>query len=227
MCVLALVLRWGLHVLLLSLTAESLLASNVLALRPALANYNERTDQVVSSYKIARKIVDSRWSNSWAQGLICAKAGVRGSVAKTGSGAQSPTLRTSNSDVELFVSQSIPIYSGCRVRLVGHECMSATSQSSLQHSPADIAGESAGTSAGMLDNGTDPIKSRNSYQAHPISYLESRPCQTLRERISHHLSGGDSPPSCAKKRLCRMVQDTATVSLSTAVQVSPSLFRCT
>jgi hypothetical protein len=78
-------------------------------------NYVDKVDHVVSSYMIARDIVEARWSSSWSEELPCASPRLKGHVLKTGSGVQSPTIGMTGAEVERFTFERLPIYSRCQV----------------------------------------------------------------------------------------------------------------
>ena len=78
--------------------------------------YMEKSNHVVSSYKLARDIVKSRWPSSWTDDLPCSVPRIRGFIHKTATASQSPTIGMSLGEVEQFTFEKLPIYSSCQVR---------------------------------------------------------------------------------------------------------------
>ena len=75
----------------------------------------DKVNHVVSSYRLARDLIDSRWNDTWSAELPCAAPRVNGFVSKIATGAQSPTLGMTIAEAEQFTFERLPIYSGCQV----------------------------------------------------------------------------------------------------------------
>ena len=81
--------------------------------------FMDKANHVVSSYRLARDLVDARWGSTWSEELPCALPRVRGPVVKTATGPQSSTIGMTIAEAEQFQFEKMPIYSGCQV---SHSC---------------------------------------------------------------------------------------------------------
>ena len=93
-----------------------LLSASLLQALGRVPSFVNEVDHVVSSYRLARDTVSSRWNKTWSSELPCALPHVKGFVNKVATGAQSPTLGMTIAQAEQFTFERLPIYSGCQVR---------------------------------------------------------------------------------------------------------------
>lgn len=78
----------------------------------------DKVDHVVSSYRLARDLVEERWSGSafaFAD-LPCAEPSIAGFIPKSATGSQNPTLGMSIAEARQFNFAKLPIFSACQVR---------------------------------------------------------------------------------------------------------------
>lgn len=93
----------------------ALLLLSVLSRAVGATNFVDETSHVVSSYRLARDLVDARWPSLWTPELPCARARLHGPVQKLATAGQSPTIGMRLAEVEQFEFEKLPVYSSCKV----------------------------------------------------------------------------------------------------------------